>query len=129
MDTMALPLTVQKALGEEAANDLASWLDKRLELSSPATQISAYIARQKTNVFVLEHVSNLLLANTPELQQRGGKWVWHVPVDLTLPGKGRVGFVGAIDIDATYGEIHYDDNLIDRLTIAAEQLMRELTTS
>lgn len=124
---MPLPPTVQKALGEEAANDLASWLDKRLELSTSNTQISAFTARQKANVFVLENISNLLLADTPELQNKGGKWIWNVPIDLTLSGKSRVGRVGTIEIDATYGEILYDDHLIDQITESTDRLMREAT--
>ncbi len=91
MTTTLLPPTVQGVLGKEAAHDLASWLDARLSATPP---ISAYTARQKANVFVLENVSNLLLADTPELQKAGDKQVWQVPIDLTLPGKGCVGRVG-----------------------------------
>lgn len=126
MNTMELPLTVQKALGQEAAEDLVSWLDTRLSATTP---ISAYTARQKANVFVLENISNLLLADTPELQKAGDKQVWQVPIDLTLPGKGRVGRVGVIAIDATFGEIHYDDRLIDEMTAVTARLMHEVTNS
>jgi hypothetical protein len=124
MNTIPIPATVQEALGKKAADDLATWLDKRLELSLPTTQISAYTARQKANVFVLEHVSNLLLADTPELQKQGSRWVWLVPVDLTLKGRGRLGRVGAVEIDATYGEIHYSDILIRQMIEAADRLSR-----
>lgn len=126
MNTMELPLTVQKALGQEAAEDLVSWLDTRLSATTP---ISAYTARQKANVFVLENISNLLLADTPELQKAGDKQVWQVPIDLTLPGKGRVGRVGVIAIDATFGEIRYDDRLIDEMTAVTARLMHEVTNS
>lgn len=126
MNTTELPPTVQKALGEEAAHDLVSWLDARL---SSATPISAFTARQKANVFVLENISNLLLAATPELQEVGNRPIWHVPIDLTLPKKGRVGRIGTIAIDATYGEVHYDEKLIDEMTAVTERLMHEATTS
>lgn len=126
MNTMELPLTVQKALGQEAAEDLVSWLDTRLSATTP---ISAYTARQKANVFVLENISNLLLADTPELQKAGDKQVWQVPIDLTLPGKGRVGRVGILAIEATYGEIRYDDRLIDEMTAVTARLMHEVTNS
>lgn len=120
MNTMELPLTVQKALDQEAAADLASWLDTRLSATTP---ISAYTARQKANVFVLENISNLLLADTPDLHKAGDKQVWQVPIDLTLPGKGRVGRVGIIAIDATFGEICYDERLIDEMTTVSKQLI------
>ena len=126
MTKIPLPSTVQEALGKEAADDLAFWLDTRLSATTP---ISAYTARQKANVFVLENISNLLLADTPELQKAGDRQIWQVPIDLTLPGKGRVGRVGIIAIDATYGEIRYDDRLIDEMTAVTERLMHEVTTS
>jgi hypothetical protein len=34
-----------------------------------------------------------------------------------------------MDIDATYGEIHYDDHLIDQISKYADQLMREAKPS
>lgn len=91
-------------------------------------QISAYTARQKANVFVLENISNLLLADAPELHKVGHKQVWRVPVDLTLPGKGRVGRIGVIAIDTTYGEIRYDDKLIDEMTAVTKQLIDDASS-
>jgi len=97
--------------------------------TTSVTQISAYTARQKANVFVLENISNLLLANTPELVQIENKWLWQVPIDITLSGKGRIGRVGEIMIDATYGAVQYDESLIPQITASADQLLPEFKDS
>jgi Cu/Ag efflux pump CusA len=124
MSTKQLPPTVQAALGEQAATDLVAWLDKQLQESQ--LPISALVARQKVNVLMLEKISNLLLAGTPELIQReNGRQRWRVPVDLTLPDKGRVGRVGQIEVDAHYGEILYDDALLEQIEKDASELLQQ----
>lgn len=128
MHTAELPDTVVRAWGVEAATDFANWLEGRLRTAqfSPQVQISAFVARQKVNVLMLERVGNLLLSGEPELiQTPDGNWVWRVPVDLTFPSQGRVGRVGEVDVDARYGEVHYDDALLERIAGAAQQLAQE----
>jgi hypothetical protein len=86
-------------------------------------QISAFVARQKVNVLMLEQVSNLLLAGEPALAQTPeGDWRWRVPVDLTFHSHGRVGRVGEIMVDARYGRVYYDDALLARMAVEAERL-------
>ncbi len=129
MQTSELPTTVREALGPEAARDLAAWLDKRLQWAESIT-ISARVARQKVNVLLLEQVSNLLLADDPVMiSSPEGKWLWRVPVDLTYPGRGRVGRVGQVDVGAEYGEIHYDDALLEQIRTAARQLAQRILAS
>ena len=86
-----LPDTVQKAWGPEVARDFVAWLDEYLQGAQLASevQVSAFVARQKVNVLVLERVSNLLLAGEPKLVQQtdacpgsaGERWVWRVPAE------------------------------------------------
>jgi hypothetical protein len=128
--TSELPDAVQKAWGPEAAKDFVAWLDEYLREArlAPEVQVSAFVARQKVNVLMLEQVSNLLLAGEPRLVQRsGGQWVWQVPVDFTLPSHGRVGCVGELDVDARYGEMRYTDALLaqiaDKARCLAEQVL------
>jgi hypothetical protein len=122
---MQLPDTVLNALGNEAAQDFTDWLDGRLREAS-IVPVSPFMARQKVNVLVLEQVSNLLLANEPELVNIGHHWLWRVPVDLTLPGKGRVGRVGILEVDATYGEVRYSDKLLADIEANTERLMLQI---
>jgi hypothetical protein len=85
------------------------------------------MARQKVNVLMLEQVSNLLLANEPQLEQSSsGNWLWRVPVDLTFPSQGRVGQVGQVAVDAHYGRVYYDDDLLTRIADRAEQLAQRV---
>jgi len=123
-----LPPSVRRAWGEVVAQDFVEWLEARLRAAGldPAVRISAFIARQKVNVLMLEQVSNLLLAGEPELRQdANGCWIWRVPVDLTLPSLGRVGRVGEIEVDAQYGEVRYDEGLLSRITEQARRLARQ----
>ena len=125
--TPALPDSVCQALGPEAARDLAAWLDQCLLHSESAqVPVSALIARQKVNVLMLEHVSNLLLADEPTLTRRpDGKVVWRVPVDLTSPSRGRVGRVVEIDVDARYGSVFYDDATLVQVEQTARRLAEQ----
>lgn len=126
MASVNLPDTVLEALGTQAASDFASWLEERLHDAGliAEVQISAFVARQKVNVLVLEQISNLLLAGTPKLIQTAGKWFWRVPIDLTLPSKGRIGRVGTIDVDALYGQLQYDEPLLTQITNETERLIQ-----
>ncbi len=129
MQTSELPITVRDALGPAAARDLVAWLDVRLQRVE-SVNISARVARQKVNVLLLEQVSNLLLADDPALLATSeGKWIWRVPVDLTFPARGRVGRVGQVDVDARYGEIRYDDALLEQIRSAARDLAQHTLSS
>jgi hypothetical protein len=78
------------------------------------------------NVLMLEQVSNLLLAGEPSLVQvPGGGWRWRVPIDLTLPTHGRVGYVGEVDVDARYGGVYYDDTSLTRIASEAQRLAQQ----
>lgn len=124
-----LPDTVRKAWGPEVARDFVAWLDEYLGEAklAPGVQVSAFVARQKVNVLVLERVSNLLLAGEPKLVQRDGeRWVWRVPVDLTFPSHGRVGCVGELDVDARYGQVHYTDALLAQMADQARCLAKQV---
>jgi len=128
MKATGLPKTVVQAWGPEATRDFEAWLEERLRVvQAPSqVQISAFVARQKVNVLMLEQVSNLLLASEPTLEPApDGNWRWRVPVDLTFPTRGRVGCVGEVEVDARYGEVHYDDALLARITDEAKRLAQQ----
>ena len=153
MHTGKLPDTVQKAWGPEVARDFVTWLDEYLRSGqlAPRVQVSAFVARQKVNVLVLERISNLLLAGEPRLVQQVGepftstrlstsdralrhaqggpqdrRWVWRVPVDLTFPSHGRVGCVGELDVDARYGQVCYTDAMLTQMANEARRLAEQV---
>ena len=126
MQTIELPETVRKALGPEAARDLATWLEEHLHRAD-VPPISALVARQKVNVLTLDRISNLLLADEPALAELpDGKRVWRVPVDLTFPEKGRAGRVGTIEVDAESGEVRCSDTELAQIAEATRQLAQRV---
>jgi hypothetical protein len=130
METIDLPKTVVQAWGGEASRDFVTWLEERMIQASVQVQISAFVARQKVNVLMLEQVSNLLLAGEPVLERAsGGDWQWRVPVELTFPEHGRVGQVGEVIVDARYGEVRYDETILARITDEARRLAQQTLSS
>lgn len=136
MQTIELPPSVRKALGPEAAQDFAAWLEKLFQTRTPqapnevVVNVTAFSARQKVNVLMLERVSNLLLAGEPTfVSLPNGAHVWRVPIDLTLPGHGRIGRVGEIDVDAQYGELIYDEACLHQIETAAHQMVQQIQPS
>lgn len=126
METSDLPETVVQAWGGEASRDFVTWLEERMIQASTQVQISAFVARQKVNVLMLEQVSNLLLAGEPVLEQASdGDWQWRVPVDLTFPEHGRVGRVGEVIVNAQYGEVRYDETVLARIADKARRLAQQ----
>ena len=128
MATTPLPETVRQVLGPDAARDLANWLEQRLQTPDPP--ISAFVARQKINVLMLEQISHLLLADDPELVMRADRtWVWRVPIDFTYPSRGRVGRVGEMEVDAQHGEVRYTTADLDRIRMRTQQMSGQSLSS
>jgi hypothetical protein len=129
MQVSKLPNTVLQSWGSEAASDFAVWLTEQFSSIGldPQIQISPFIARQKINVLMLERVSNLLLAGEPNLRQDvENNWVWRVPIYLTFPSHGRAGFIGEIEIDAHYGEIRYNEDLLNQFASKADEVAKQV---
>lgn len=129
--TAMLPSKVVDILGQEATRELIQWLDdylhEQLATTRDQPRITAFQARQKVNVLMLEQVSNLLISDEPSLiKDKAGKSVWHVPIELGFAGHGRIGCVGTIDVDAHYGVIYYDDLLLAQIRDEAKRLTEGL---
>lgn len=79
-----------------------------------ATHISvkAEEARRKVSVYMGNHVADLLSGESPVLVWREGKAFWRVPVILSSRSWGRIGAVGAIDVDVQTGELQIDESQI-----------------
>ena len=84
--------------------------------------VTPFVARQKVNVLLLDKAGTGLLSESPELATSRGRLYWRVPVALALPGRGRLGQVGVIDVDVQTGEVLTDDLLISDITRHANQL-------
>jgi len=70
--------------------------------------ISAFVARQKTNYFLSVNAGNMLVAGDPELVV-GEVLRWRVPVLFGTPVSGRLGKVGELLIDVDTGDVIVED--------------------
>lgn len=84
--------------------------------------ITPFVARQKVNLRLLDKVGTGLMAETPALVAAQERLRWRVPCVLALPGRGRLGQVGAIDVDAQTGEVLATDLLLEEIADHANQL-------
>lgn len=75
-------------------------------LSEPGkdlVNITAFTARQKVAGYVGNEISTMMGPDTPALVWSKQRLVWRVPIVLTTPRQGHVGYVGSIDVDARTG--------------------------
>jgi hypothetical protein len=96
---------------------------ERLQISVhvQAEVLAAEVARRRANVWLLEHIGNLLRAESPELVL-GERLVWRVEVMLTSPSRGRVGLLGRLELDAITGDVLADESLAEELLPRAQAL-------
>ena len=78
-----------------------------LEVSAELN-ITAHVARQRANHFLMMQVGNLLYAGEPELVV-GQKVHWRAPVLYSLPGVGLLGKVGEVLVDADTGDVAFGE--------------------
>ena len=90
-------------------------------------RILAEEAQRRANRFVHLELSTQMHAETPVLLVDDGQAVWRVPIHLTLPTFGDVGFVGYLHVQPTTGEIDSSPQLLDELTTHAENLALRFT--
>ena len=86
---------------------LALPTDSALDITIRVTQplnITSFSARQRVTQYLIQELSTQLGGDTPELTV-GERVYWSVPVVFTLPGKGVLGRVGTLRIDAGTGEL------------------------
>jgi len=82
---------------------------------SVTLNITPFVARQKVGGLVLSEVGTGIGADEPTLVLSNKRVVWRVPVFLALPGLGRLGQVGEVDVDAQTGEVLADQPTLNRM--------------
>src|SRR5438046_8205144 len=97
-----------------------STLDINIRVTQPLN-ISSFSARQRVTQHVMQELSTQFGGDTPELTV-GERVYWSVPVVFTLPGKGVLGRVGTLRIDAGTGELLTDPQAEREMMHHAEQL-------
>jgi hypothetical protein len=94
---------------------------------SAKVNITPFVARQKVNGLVIDHLGPGLISESPALVASNKRLVWRVPVVLTLPHRGRLGQVGTIDVDVQTGELLADDLLLANIAQTADDLAKRTT--
>ncbi len=81
--------------------------------------ISAYVAQQTVNGYLLRRVANLITSDEPILELRSEGPFWLVPVVLTIPRLGKFGPLGQIVVNAQNGSI------LENESTSCEELEKE----
>lgn len=85
--------------------------------------MSAFVARQKVTGYMLDHVSDHMAGDEPSLVVDGERFLWRVPVYLAVLPQGRLGQVGAVDVDAQSGQLLVTRELIEEMHRNARTLV------
>lgn len=91
-----------------------------------ALNVTAFSARQRVTQHVMCELSTQMGAGVTELTV-GERVYWSVPVMFTLPGKGVLGRVGTLRVDATTGELLTDPQTEQEMKRHAEQFAQRAT--
>jgi hypothetical protein len=103
-----------------APPDIGFWelnIHQRVEIKT-----SRDVARRRVSIFVGEQIANLLYGESPTLVLRGEKAFWRVPVALATASLGRIGQVGAVEVDVTTGELCLNEKVIQEIETNAQRL-------
>jgi hypothetical protein len=98
--------------------------DSVLEINIRVTQplhVTGFSARQRVTQYVIQQLSTQFGGDTPDLTI-GERVYWSVPVVFTLPGKGVLGRVGTLRVDAGTGELLTDPETEQEMLRHADQL-------
>lgn len=90
-------------------------------------KISADIARRRVTRYVGDYIGDLLYAEKPTLVLQTKRAVWRVPVVLATGKSGRLGQVGALDVDVETGELDTREHLIEGIKTNAHRLVARTT--
>jgi hypothetical protein len=93
-----------------AISDLVPPVGSRIVIQvavSADFNISAEVARQRANRFLIMNLGDQLYAGAPELLI-GEQLAWRVPVHLALSRGGYLGKVGDLRIDAQTGDLEVE---------------------
>lgn len=104
-----------------------SVVDITIRVTQPLN-VTAFSARQRVTRYVMQELSTQLGGDTPDLTV-GERIYWSVPVVFTLPGKGVLGGVGTLRVDAETGELFTDPQTEQEFRHQVGQLAQRATIS
>src|SRR5437899_12482377 len=99
-----------------------STLDITIRVTQPLN-LTSFSGREGVTQYVMSELSTQLGGDVPELTV-GERVYWSVPIVFTLPGKGVVGRVGTLRVDAGTGDLLTDPQTEREIMQHAEQFSR-----
>ncbi len=96
------------------------WMDVQVRLTANI-QVTAETARRRVSVFVGNEIADLSHGETPAMVVSDVGVYWRVPVALSSRSWGRIGQVGAIDVDVETGKLRVDERIITEIEHNAER--------
>src|SRR5438445_6063644 len=102
-------------------------LDITIRVTQPL-HITSFSARQRVTQYVMHELSTQFGGDTPELTV-GERVYWSVPVVFTLPGKGVLGRVGTLRVDAGTGELLTNPHTEQEIMHHAQRLAQSAALS
>lgn len=103
-----------------APPDIGFWeinIQQKIEIKT-----SRDAARRRVSIFVGEQIANLLYGEPPTLVLRGDRAFWRVPVALATVTLGRIGPVGAVEVDVVTGELCLNEKVLQEIETNAQRL-------
>jgi len=91
--------------------------------------IQAKEARKLVNHKIVPELGTGLVANEPELFINEDQIAWRVPIKLSLPTLGDLGFVGSVIVNARTGEMLLTEEDRERIVNHARRLYKGATLS
>lgn len=85
--------------------------------------VSAFVARQKVTGYVVDNISDHMGGDEPSLIIEADRFLWRVPIQLAVLPEGRLGQVGAIDVDAQSGQLQITSSLVENIRRNAQALV------
>ena len=86
-------------------------------------KVHADMARRRVTRYVGDHIGDLLYGEKPSLVLQARRAVWRVPVVVATGLSGRIGQVGAVDVDVETGEFTITDELVQEIKENAHRLV------
>lgn len=86
-------------------------------------RVKAEVARHNVTHYVGDYIGDLLYGENPTLVLRTDGAVWRVPVAIATSSRGRLGRVGALDVDVVTGKLEVTDSFLAEIKKNAHRLV------
>ena len=119
MSTVLDPLTIEQVLQGRPDDKIIA------QPGEPVVNITARVARQIVNRYIGGEISMMMRGTEPALVYSEGRVVWRVPIELASPMRGRIGLLGALDVDARTSNLLLPTDFAEKIEADARALLKD----